>query len=440
MSSNWTRYRLEELGDIVTGKTPPSKVQDAFSYSGTQFVTPRDMDGRRWIDSTERFLSESGVAAVKNSLVPSGSVAVSCIGSDMGKAVLLKVESVTNQQINTLVVDTQKFNAKFVYYVLSTKQDEFKSIAGGSATPILNKGHFGKFEIDLPTKDEQDFLVRCLDSLDSKIENNTQANQTLEQIAQALFKSWFVNFDPVKAKMETLAAGGSADDAELAAMSVISAKTNDELNGLKASNPEAFNKLAQTAALFPDAMQDSELGEIPEGWGAVQIGDIVQRLKPKKRYTKKQVQPYGKIPVYEQGASILLGFHNDYAGFDASPEDPVFIFGDHTCITHLSCSKFDISSNVIPLKGSVRPTIWAYYAIQGKQKFQEYRRHWSEFIIKDVVLPSVELTEEYAELVTTKYLMIESLKRQSKELEQLRDALLPKLLSGEKNVTSEVVE
>ncbi|MCG9778800.1 hypothetical protein L1D45_11060, partial [Photobacterium damselae] len=64
-------------------------------------------------------------------------------------------------------------------------------------------------------------------------------------------------------------------------------------------------------------------------------------------------------------------------------------------------------------------------------EFQEYRRHWSEFIIKDIVLPPVELAEKYAELVTTKYLMMESLKRQSKELEQLRDTLLPKLLSGE---------
>ena len=262
----------------------------------------------------------------------------------------------------------------------------------------LNLKDVKELPIPLPPESERDLITKNIRDIEKKRVINSQTNQTLEQMAQAIFKSWFVDFDPVKAKM----------------------------NG---KQPEGMDTV--TASLFPEKLVESELGLIPDGWNAVQVGDIVQRLKPKKRYTKKQVEPYGKTPVYEQGASILLGFHNDDAGFEASPEAPVFIFGDHTCITHLSCSKFDISSNVIPLQGSVRPTIWTYYAIQGKQEFQEYRRHWSEFIIKDVVLPPVELAEKYAELVTTKYLMMESLKRQSKELEQLRDTLLPKLLSGE---------
>ncbi|MCR9985558.1 restriction endonuclease subunit S [Vibrio antiquarius] len=270
--------------------------------------------------------------------------------------------------------------------------------AVGATMPNLNTSILSALPVLVPTSDSMAAITSNWNAISSKLVINSKINQTLEEMAQVIFKSWFVDFDPVKAKM----------------------------NG---EQPEGMD--AATASLFPEKLVESELGLIPEGWDAVQVGDIVQRLKPKKRYTKKQVEPYGKTPVYEQGASILLGFHNDDAGFDASPEDPVFIFGDHTCITHLSCSKFDISSNVIPLKGSVRPTIWTYYAIQGKQEFQEYRRHWSEFIIKDVVLPPVELAEKYAELVTTKYLMMESLKRQSKELDQLRDTLLPKLLSGE---------
>ncbi|EMF7449057.1 restriction endonuclease subunit S [Vibrio parahaemolyticus] len=304
--------------------------------------------------------------------------------------------SITNLAI-VITCDESKVCKDYLYWVL--KLADTYSLRTGSAQPQITINSLDSFNVlihqDLSM---QRSIADFLDKLDLKIGVNSQINQTLEQMAQAIFKSWFVDFDPVKAKM------------------------NGEL-------PEGMD--ATTASLFPEKLVESELGLIPEGWDAVKVGDIVQRLKPKKRYTKKQVEPYGKTPVYEQGASILLGFHNDDAGFDASPEDPVFIFGDHTCITHLSCSKFDISSNVIPLKGSVRPTIWTYYAIQGKQEFQEYRRHWSEFIIKDIVLPPVELAEKYAELVTTKYLMMESLKRQSKELEQLRDTLLPKLLLGE---------
>jgi type I restriction enzyme, S subunit len=307
----------------------------------------------------------------------------------------------------TLYVTDFKGNyPELVYYLLKTF--DFHKYSDKAAVPGVNRNHLHMEKIRVPQNVFwQEKLAKYLSKLDRKIVLNTQINQTLEEMAQAIFKSWFVDFDPVKAKM----------------------------NG---EQPEGMDEA--TASLFPEKLVESELGLIPYGWEAVKVGDIVERLKPKKRYTKKQVEPYGKTPVYEQGASILLGFHNDEAGFNASPEEPIFIFGDHTCITYLSCSEFDISSNVIPLKGSIRPTIWTYYSIQGKQEFQEYRRHWSEFIVKNAVLPPSELTQKFAEIVTTNYLMMESLKRQSKQLEQVRDTLLPKLLSGEIELGSVATE
>lgn len=463
MSSNWTRYRLEELGNIVTGKTPPSKVQDAFSVSGVQFVTPRDMDGRRWIDRTERYLSESGVTAVKKSLVPSNSVAVSCIGSDMGKAVLLSCESVTNQQINTIVVDTENFNPVFIYYVLSTQQDALKSIAGGSATPILNKGHFGKFEIELPTKDEQDRLVEYLDCLDSKFEINTQTNQALEQIAQAIFKSWFVDFDPVKAKIEALAAGGSADDAELAAMGVISAKTLDELNSLKANNPEAFNKLAQTAALFPAAMQDSELGEIPEGW----------EVKPFKKIIDKYVDNRGKTPpIVESGIPLVEVKHlpensafpnlntekrvteetyKTWFRVHVEPKDILIsTVGTIGRTSFVKSTNFGIAQNVLGLRfaKAVEPE-YMFYTIKA-HRFQHdmtarlvttvqssIKRKDLDTI--DILVPTPSIQIAFCEFVEP--LLDEQFvnNTQNSDLAIIRDTLLPKLLSDEINlITSEV--
>ena len=251
---------LEEIGQIVTGKTPSSNVIGAFSSSGIPFVTPKDMDGRRWIETTERYLSEAGRQSLKNYLIPKDSVAVSCIGSDMGKAILLKKDSVTNQQINTIIVDASKHNPKYIYYVLSLKQEELKSIAGGSATPILNKGHFSKVVIELPDKVDQDNIVQVLDSLDCKIELNNQINQTLESIAQAIFKSWFIDFEPVRAK---IAAKQEGKDPELAAMCVISGKSEAEL---KQMSEDDLAELRATASLFPDELVESELGEVPKGW------------------------------------------------------------------------------------------------------------------------------------------------------------------------------
>ncbi|MCG9777601.1 restriction endonuclease subunit S, partial [Photobacterium damselae] len=402
MSCNW---QLKELDQVITKRnqgvnTTTEKVK--YSDDGVIVVRANNITQGNIDFKDVAFVDKETFKRIKEPCKPrKGDVLYTNIGSQFGNAAKVEVNYDFVIAWNVLRLQpNQETDADFLVYLLNNPSNKayIQSLNSSSTMPFVSGKEIGKTSFNFPDLQIQRKIGNWLKSLDNKIYLNTQTNQTLEQMAQAIFKSWFVDFDPVKAKM----------------------------NG---EQPEGMD--AATASLFPEKLVESELGLIPEGWDAVKVGDIVQRLKPKKRYTKKQVEPYGKTPVYEQGASILLGFHNDDAGFDASPEDPVFIFGDHTCITHLSCSKFDISSNVIPLKGSVRPTIWTYYAIQGKQEFQEYRRHWSEFIIKDIVLPPVELAEKYAELVTTKYLMMESLKRQSKELEQLRDTLLPKLLSGE---------
>ncbi|MGI2015966.1 restriction endonuclease subunit S [Shewanella oncorhynchi] len=398
MTCSWPTVTLDECASFQEGYVNPTQKKEHYFDGPVKWLRAVDLNNGS-IRNTSRTLSEEGFKSAGKSalLFEPGTLAISKSGT-IGRIGILEDYMCGNRAVINIKVDKDKCDNLYIFYVLLMSRRVIETLAVGSVQKNLYTSALGSLELRLPPLQVQAAIAKQLSDLDKKIDLNTQTNQTLEEMAQAIFKSWFVDFDPVKAKM----------------------------NG---KQPEGMD--AATASLFPEKLVESELGLIPEGWDAVQVGDIVQRLKPKKRYTKKQVEPYGKTPVYEQGASILLGFHNDDAGFDASPEDPVFIFGDHTCITHLSCSKFDISSNVIPLKGSVRPTIWTYYAIQGKQEFQEYRRHWSEFIIKDVVLPPVELAEKYAELVTTKYLMMESLKRQSKELEQLRDTLLPKLLSGE---------
>ena len=390
------------IGDIAKvfdgPHATPKKIE-----SGPYFLSISSLENGKLDLSKSAHLSDVDFAKWTRRVIPEAGDILFSYETRLGEVAMMPagVTACLGRRMGLLRPDRTKILPEYLLYAYQSNAFQeiirAKTIHGATVDRIALK-ELPSFPIQVPPLPEQQKIVDILKGYDRKLVLNLETNQTLEQMAQAIFKSWFVDFGPVKAKMNS-------------------------------EQPEGMD--AATASLFPEKLVESELGLIPDGWNAVQVGDIVQRLKPKKRYTKKQVEPYGKTPVYEQGASILLGFHNDDAGFEASPEAPVFIFGDHTCITHLSCSKFDISSNVIPLQGSVRPTIWTYYAIQGKQEFQEYRRHWSEFIIKDVVLPPVELAEKYAELVTTKYLMMESLKRQSKELEQLRDTLLPKLLSGE---------
>jgi putative type I restriction enzyme hindVIIP specificity protein len=276
--SDWKCYQLKNLGVIKTGKTPPSSCKDAFSNTGVPFVTPKDMNGVKTIFKTERYLSKIGLDSVKNYLVPKNSIAVSCIGSDMGKAYLLSEDSVTNQQINTLIVN-KNHNFEFIYYKLSIMQDYLKSIAGGSATPILNKSHFSEIEIELPDLDTQNNFVEKLKYLDKKIQLNTQINQTLEQIAQALFKSWFVDFDPVRAKVQALSDGLSLEQAELAAMQSISGKTPEELTALSQTQPDHYAELAETAKAFPCEMVEVDGVEVPKGWEVKPLPEIIDFLE-----------------------------------------------------------------------------------------------------------------------------------------------------------------
>jgi type I restriction enzyme S subunit len=134
MAGEWRETTLDQLGRIVTGKTPPSSCPDYFG-GDIPFVTPTDFDGRRIIDTTGRYLTEQGADSVASSRVPARAVMVSCIGSDMGKAAVSGGECVTNQQINSIVVADDD-DALFVYYNLSTRKTEIRTAAGGQHSPF----------------------------------------------------------------------------------------------------------------------------------------------------------------------------------------------------------------------------------------------------------------------------------------------------------------
>uniref|UniRef100_UPI00203A8250 restriction endonuclease subunit S n=1 Tax=Escherichia coli TaxID=562 RepID=UPI00203A8250 len=144
--------------------------------------------------------------------------------------------------------------------------------ATGSTFPNVSKDLINNIPVSVLPVENACNISKLIELQEEKVFTNNQINQTLEQMAQALFKSWFVNFEPVKAKMAVLEAGGSQEDATLAAMTAISGKNADALAVFEREHPEQYAELKATAELFPLAMQDSELGEIPEGWTLSEIG------------------------------------------------------------------------------------------------------------------------------------------------------------------------
>lgn len=328
--------------------------------------------------------------------------------------------------------DKSKINVKWLYFQIKHVAFELGIRAVGSATKFLTKRILDDYEINLPDLDTQNYIARVLWKLENKIQLNTQINQTLEQIAQVLFKSWFVDFDPVRAKVQALSEGMSLEQAELTAMQAISGKTPEELTALSQTQPDRYAELAETAKTFPCEMVEVDGVEVPKGWEIKPIELILDRLKNKQKLRKEEISFEGTIPVFEQGASILMGYHDKDAAFNASIDEPIFIFGDHTCITKLSTIPFSIYQNVIPLIGKNLPTYWVYCAIQNKQTFQEYRRHWAELIVKEVIVPdNINLCQCFSKKIKELFFKIDINHQENRSLIETRDLLLPRLLKGE---------
>lgn len=187
----WKETTLGKVGKVITWKTP-SKHNPEDWWDSIDFITPSDIFGEtKYIKKTSRKLSDIWWVRFKKMIIPSNSVIVTCIGSDMGKVVINKQDCLTNQQINSLIVK-QEFCVDFIYYKLKNSYSILRSRAwGGSTMPILNKTDFESLQFYLPPLPEQQAIADMLSAFDAKIELLREQNETLEKIAQTLFQEWF---------------------------------------------------------------------------------------------------------------------------------------------------------------------------------------------------------------------------------------------------------
>lgn len=432
--SNLKEYRLGDcIGFIIDnrGKNPP------LSDSGYELIETNMISSNNKypdFDKVTKYVSEDTYNNWFRKGHPKiGDILISTVGNIGKVAIVNEDKGCIAQNLIGLRVN-EKIIAEYLYYFLIKKdtQEQILSLNIGSVQPSIKVPHLLNLEIKIPELLKQKECIQVLSKLDDKIQLNTQINQTLEQIAQALFKSWFVDFDPVRAKVQALSDGMSLEQAELAAMQAISGKTPEELTALSQTQPDRYAELAETAKTFPCEMVEVDGVEVPKGWEIKPIELILDRLKNKQKLRKEEISFEGTIPVFEQGASILMGYHDKDAAFNASIDEPIFIFGDHTCITKLSTIPFSIYQNVIPLIGKNLPTYRVYCAIQNKQTFQEYRRHWAELIVKEVIVPdNINLCQCFSKKIKELFFKIDINHQENRSLIETRDLLLPRLLKGE---------
>ncbi len=187
LPKGWNYKPIGELGKVITGNTPSSKNPELFG-SEIPFITPTDFKnfGKLILDAS-RHLSIEGKQSMKTRLLPSDSVIVTCIGSDMGKVAINRVECVTNQQINSIIPNRKEISSDYLYYDLVYKYDYLRNIAtGGSTMPIINKSRFEEIEILVPKADILVNFQNLMDSFNYRIEENVRQINSLTQTRDTL--------------------------------------------------------------------------------------------------------------------------------------------------------------------------------------------------------------------------------------------------------------
>lgn len=191
---NWREFKIKDVGTVITGKTPSKNNPEDWGVE-MPFVTPSDYKYyRKFAKFSDRNLSPIGIERLKGKVLPINSILVTCIGSDMGKIVVNKCPVITNQQINS-IIPANNINSNFLYYRLISMYEILRIYGGdGTAVPIVNKGDFENLEIQIPPLTDQKAIASVLSSLDDKIDLLHQQNQTLEALAETLFRQWFINY------------------------------------------------------------------------------------------------------------------------------------------------------------------------------------------------------------------------------------------------------
>ena len=188
--AEWNRIKVQELGRIVTGKTP--KTSDRENYGGDiPFLTPSDDMSVKYVLNTGKTLTEKGKLSVKGAIIPEDSVCVSCIGSDLGKVVITSCETVTNQQINSLVV-SEGFDHEFIYYAFENFFPEYRSKVSMQTLPILSKSEFEKLIIKVPVLDVQLKISSHLAAMDRRIEHTQKELNVLFKQRRGIIQQLFI--------------------------------------------------------------------------------------------------------------------------------------------------------------------------------------------------------------------------------------------------------
>jgi type I restriction enzyme S subunit len=410
MSSEWPIVSIEEIAAkqpsaLATGPFGSSISAKYFQDEGVPVIRGSNLSAdiqTKLDDSGLVFVSENKAREFDRCVVREGDLVFTCWGT-INQVGLIDRDAtydryiISNKQMK-LTVDEKLADPRFIYYVFSgpDKQAEIVDNGIGSSVPGFNLGQLRKHQLRLPPLSEQKEIADALDLFSNRITLLRETNATLEGIAQALFKSWFVDFDPVRAKAE-------------------------------GRQPEGMD--AATASLFPDSFEESELGLVPVGWKVLRVEDLMELAYGKALKATDRVD--GPVPVYGSGG--ITGYHNK-----SLVDGPSIVVGRKGTVGSLYWEDrpFFPIDTVFYVR-TKKPLTYCYYLLQtlglegmntdgavpGLNRGNAYRLR--------AVVPHEAILDAFDEVAAKLRCRIFTNAEQAQTLTQLRDTLLPRLISGQ---------
>ena len=428
MEGNETVQLCDVCVKIGSGATPRGG-KEAYKGGATSLIRSQNIYNEGFHRNGLVYIDDDQSAELRNVEVMPNDVLLNITGDSVARCCQVAQDVLparVNQHVAIIRPEPNSLDARFLRYVLVSQEYQSRLLAlasAGATRPALTKSMIEELDIPSPPLAEQKAIASILGALDDKIELNRRMNATLEGMARALFQSWFVDFDPVRAK----------------------------LDGRK---PEGMDKA--TAALFSDAFEESSLGPVPKGWTAGKLGDI--GMNSRRGVQPSDISPNTPYIALEHmpRRCIALGDWGDSA--DVASGKSVFrkgevLFGKLRPYFHkVGVAPFDgVCSTDILVLAPKSPEWFGF--LLGHASSDELiqftdlastgtkmpRTNWNDISSFEVALPPKPIAAAFTCIIQPMLDRIHANLLQSRTLATLRDTLLPKLLSGELSVAHSTI-
>ena len=392
MPNNWKTYKLSELTTKIGSGATPRGGKDAYKDSGISLIRSQNVLDFSFSINGLAFIDEQQAKRLKNVEIESKDILLNITGDSVARVCQVPdkwIPARVNQHVAIIRANKNKLNPEFLLYSLLTNHNKDKLLtlsSAGATRNAITKSMIEDFEISIPPLQEQQQIASILSALDDKIENNLAVNKTLEDMAMALYKHWFVDFGPFQ----------------------------------------------------EGEFVDSELGMIPKGWEVKRLGEAAKLSaggdKP-KNYSK-ELNLKNKIPIYSN--SITNEGIYGYTDIAKIEEESVTISARGTigfvCLRLHSYYPIVRLISATPNKELISNK-YLYLYLRNQNIFgtgtTQQQLTVPDFSKSHIIIPNIQVIKGFSQIIESFYLKIDSNKLENQTLTKLRDTLLPKLISGE---------